>query len=159
MARHFVALLESESLSQEAFFAEAHKALVDLYRVGFALESVDLIHSGPETDFPALDEAALRKQNKQLISKLGGGTLYWEVFDPVYEKHAEPSQGWLVDDFADIHGDLKLALHKIDVIGTDEAIEDALWQIRFGFYHHWGHHCINAMRALHYLWYEGKVAM
>jgi hypothetical protein len=68
----------------------------------------------------------------------------------------EPTQGWLVDDFADIYRDLKIELTKIEKIGTDEAVEDALWQLKWSFTNHWGQHCINALRALHYLWYDGK---
>jgi len=61
-----------------------------------------------------------------------------------------------VDDFADIYRDLKIELIKIEKIGTDEAVEDALWQIKWSFVHHWGQHCINALRYFHYLYYDGK---
>jgi Domain of unknown function (DUF5063) len=169
-ARQFLALLENGDSKQETFFKDSHKALSELYRTALELESVELIHSGPDSKFDEIDKDELRKMNKNLISNLGKDCYYWEVFDPMYtEQHAkpeqgwevtdkEPSQGWLVDDFADIYSELKTELHKIDQIGTDEAIEDALWLLKFGFNHHWGNHCINAMRALHYLWYDGKDA-
>ena len=170
-ARHFVKLLENGGLNQETFYKESHKALSELYRTALELETVDLIHSGPESEFDEIDKDELRKMNKNLISNLGKDSFYWEVFDPTYTEEngkpgqgwkitdKEPTQGWLVDDFADIYADLKEELTKIDRIGTDESIEDALWQLKFGFNHHWGNHCIDAMRALHYLWYDGKVAM
>lgn len=170
-ARRFVILLENGDLNKETFYKESHKALSELYLTTLKLESVDLIYSGPETNFEEIDKDELRKMNKNLISTLEKDCFYWEVFDPTYSEEngkpeqgwkvtdKEPSQGWLVDDFSDIYTDLKVELTKIDQIGTDEAIEDALWQLKFGFNHHWGNHCINAMRALHYLWYDGKVAM
>jgi hypothetical protein len=112
-----------------------------------------------------------RNQNQALISTLGKDCFYWEVFDPTYTeqdngqpgqdwkiKDKEPTQGWLVDDFSDIYRDLKIEFEKIK-IGTDEAIEDAFWQMKWSFINHWGHHCINALRYLHYLWYDGKLAM
>ena len=79
-----------------------------------------------------------------------------EIFDPTDEKENEPTQGWLVDDVADIYADLKEELYKIEQIGTDEAIEDGLWQLKFGFTTHWGNHCVNAIRVLHYIYYDGK---
>ncbi|MGB5927263.1 MAG: DUF5063 domain-containing protein [Cyclobacteriaceae bacterium] len=170
-ARQFVTLLENGDLSQETFYKDSHKALSELYRTALNLETVELIHSGPDSEFDEIDKDELRKINKNLISNLGKDCFYWEVFDPTYTEEngkpgqgwkitdREPTQGWLVDDFADIYADLKEELTKIDQIGTDESIEDALWQLKFGFNHHWGNHCINAMRAFHYLWYDGKVAM
>lgn len=170
-ARQFVTLLEDGDLNLETFYKDSHNALSELYRTALNLETVELIHSGPDSEFDEIDKDELRKMNKSLISNLGKDCFYWEVFDPTYTEEngkpgqgwkitdREPTQGWLVDDFADIYADLKEELTKIDQIGTDESIEDALWQLKFGFNHHWGNHCINAMRALHYLWYDGKVAM
>ena len=169
--RQFVILLENNNLSQETFYKESHKALSELYRTALELETVELIYSRPESEFKEIDKNKLREQNINLISKLGKDSFYWEVFDPTYTEEdgkpgqgwkitdKEPSQGWLVDDFADIYADLKEELTKIDQIGTDEAIEDALWQLKFGFNHHWGNHCINALRTFHYLWYDGKATM
>jgi sugar phosphate isomerase/epimerase len=170
-ARQFIKLVENSNLSNELFYKESHKSLATLYQTALNLENVDLIYSGPESEFKGINKDELRKQNIKLISKLGKDSVYWEVFDPTYTeddgkpgngwklKDKEPSQGWLVDDFADIYADLKEEINKIDEIGTDESIEDALWQLKFGFNHHWGNHCINAMRALHFLWYDGKTAM
>ncbi len=167
-ARHFVALLENDSLSLNTFYKESHIALSELYRTALELETVELIHSGPESEFYEIDKGELSKLNKNLIANLGKDSFYWKAFDPTYtEENGKPgqgwkitdkeaTQGWLVDDFADIYADLKEELTKIDLIGTDESIEEALWQLKFGFNHHWGNHCINAMRALHYLWYDGK---
>lgn len=62
----------------------------------------------------------------------------------------------LSDDFMDIYVDLKKSLSQIDKIETDEAIENAFWQLKWGFSNHWGHHCISALRYLHYLNYDGE---
>lgn len=158
-ARQFIKLLENGKLTQELFYANAHRALAELYSSGLDLESIDLKYSDSETEFEGIDQEKLREQNKNLISKLGKECFYWDVFDPTIEKENKSTQGWLVDDFADIYADLKEELYKIEIIATDESIEDALWSVKFGFNHHWGNHCIDAMRALHYLWYNGKVAM
>lgn len=169
--RQFVTLLENDDLNKEKFYKDSHKALSDLYRTALELETVELIYSGPESKFKVIDIDEIRKMNKNLISQLGKDCFYWKIFDPTYTEQdgnsgqgwkiteKEPTQGWLIDDFADMYTDLKEELTKLDQIGTDEAIEDALWQLKFGFNHHWGNHCIDAMRALHYLWYDGKLAM
>src|SRR6056297_2511530 len=141
-ARQFVILLENGDLNREKFYKDSHKALSELYRTALELETVELIHSGSGSEFDEIDKDELRKMNKNLISNLGKDCFYWEVFDPAYDKENEPTQGWLVDDFADIYADLKEELTKIDQIGTNESIEDALWQLKFGFNHHWGNHCI-----------------
>lgn len=71
----------------------------------------------------------------------------WKIADK------EPTQGWLIEDFSDIYRDLKIELNKIDTIATNEAVEDALWQLKWSFFNHWGNHCINAIRYLHYYCY------
>jgi len=169
--RQFINLLETRTLGIELFYTEAHISLANLYQSGLNLENIDLIYSDAESKFEEVNKEELKKENENLISSLGEDSFYWKVFDPtVLGTSGKPTvdqkvaakdvcQGWLVDDFADIYADLKEEIFKIDIIRTDESIEDALWQLKFGFHHHWGNHCIDAIRALHYLWYDGKLAM
>jgi hypothetical protein len=165
-AKKFVKILEDRTLTKEAFLKLSHSALIDIYSAGHKLQEIELKYSGPDSDFDK--EEIFDNQNAGLISDLGEEAFYWEVFDPTYSEHnGEPksgltitdrdaSQGWLVDDYGDIYRDLKIELTKIETIGSDEAVEDALWQLKFGFHNHWGGHAINAMRYLHYYWYENK---
>jgi Domain of unknown function (DUF5063) len=165
-ARQFVGLVETVNIDKEIFFSKVHSALLDLYSAGHKLDQIELKYSSTDTDFDR--DAIFIDKNIGLISELGEEAFYWEIFDPTYsEKSGQPnlgwtindkesSQGWLVDDFADIYRDLKIELLKIDTIGTDEAVEDALWQLKWSFAHHWGQHCINALRYFHYLYYDGK---
>jgi hypothetical protein len=165
-ARQFVDLLETENIDKEIFYSKAHTALLDLYSDGHKLDLIELNYSSADSDFDR--ETIFENKNVGLISELGAETYYWEIFDPTYsEKDGKPnagwtitdreaSQGWLVDDFADIYRDLKIELMKIEKIRTDEAVEDALWQLKWSFAHHWGQHCINALRYFHYLYYDGK---
>ncbi|WBL23726.1 DUF5063 domain-containing protein [Zunongwangia sp. HRR-M8] len=159
IARGFIELVENKEITEQEFYPQIHKKLTELYNAGLSLKTVDLIHSSEKSKFDNVSEDELKKRNVNLISSLGKDCFYWEVFDPTYEKENEPTQGWLVDDVADIYADLKEELYKIDQIGTDEAIEDGLWQLKFGFTSHWGNHCVNAIRALHYIYYDGKKTM
>lgn len=168
VARQFIDLLEIEDLDTQTFLRQAHVALIDLYSGGHKLEQIDLKYSGADSDFGDKDEEFFRNKNAGLISTIGKDCFYWEVFDPTYFEtkdesntnlsttDKEPTQGWLVDDFADVYRDLKIELTKIGKIGTDEAVEDALWQLKWSFINHWGQHCINALRVFHYLSYDGK---
>ncbi|MDR2009754.1 MAG: DUF5063 domain-containing protein [Bacteroidales bacterium] len=158
-ARQFIEIVENDKIDKEKFYNIAHTTLIDLYAAGHKLEIIDLKYSSSDSNFEDPSDNIFKAKNIELMSSLGQDCFYWEVFDPTYNKENKPTQGWLVDDFSDIYRDLKTELNKIDNITTDEAVEDALWQLRFGFYHHWGNHCINAIRALHYLWYDGKQAM
>ena len=154
-ARQFVELLEITPIDKKEFFTKAHSALLDLYSAGYKLEQIELKFSSNGKDFDR--DAIFENKNTGQISKLGAEAFYWEVFEPTYsENDGKSTQGWLVDDFSDIYRDLKIELFKIDNLRTDEAIEDALWQLKWGFAHHWGQHCINALRYFHYLYYEGK---
>jgi hypothetical protein len=167
VAEQFIALIEADNISKEDFFRQAHTTLIDLYAAGHKLEIIELKYSSADSDFGKTDDEFFKNKNQAIISTLGEDAFYWEVFDPTYfEKDGnpgqgwqitdkEPTQGWLVDDFADIYRDLKIEIEKMK-IGTDEAIEDALWQMKFSSRNHWGQHCINAIRALHFLWYDGK---
>jgi hypothetical protein len=164
-AQQFVGLLENKELEKEVFYAKAHAALIDLYSAGHKLEPIGLKYSSHESNFD--QNISSEYKNADLISGLGEQTFYWEIFNPnYYEKDGNPGKGWeitdkeasqgyLSDDFADIYSELKTGLLQID-IGTDEAVEDALWQLKWSFIHHWGNHCIDALSYLHYLFYDGK---
>lgn len=72
----------------------------------------------------------------------GPHDFYWEVFDPYVDE--ERVAGSLSDDFLDIYRDLKRGLMAFDRGQT----QDAVWQWRFHFDHHWGEHAVDALRAL-----------
>jgi hypothetical protein len=156
-ARGFIQLLETNGIPNDVFYRTAHLSLSQLYATGHKLEEIDLKYSSADSDFDE-DKLFDGKDVKQIFT-LGEDAFYSEVFDPIYDKKEEVVQGWLVDDFLDIYRDLKIELRKIDTICTDEAVEDALWQLKWSFLNHWGQHCINALRALHYLVYDGKHVM
>jgi hypothetical protein len=165
-AQQFVSLLEDKTIYKNSFYLKAHTILLELYLAGYKLEQIDLKYFSDNNNIGR--GVVFENKNVGLISELGEEAFYWEIFDPTYsEKEKEPNlgwkitdreatQGWLVDDFTSIYRDLKIELRKIDSIGTNEAVEDALWQLKWSFAHHWGQHCINALRYLHYLCYEGK---
>jgi len=155
VAGEFIDIIEADNISKEKFYKRVFPTLIDLYSSGQKLEEIELKYSSADSDFGKTDDEFFKNKNQALISTLGFNAYYWEVYDPyVDEKENEATQGCLVDDFADIYRDLKIEFEKMK-LRTDEAIEDALWQMKFSFIHHWGHHCVSALRALHFLWYGG----
>jgi hypothetical protein len=159
VAQQFVTLLERDKLNSTELYSSIHKLLVKLYQTGLNLEHVELRFSKEETESDFIPPESFEMMNRNLHSAFGSDGFYWKIFDPTSSSEKEAMQGWLVDDLSDIYAELKEALHKIHVIGTDESIEDAFWHLKFGFNHHWGNHCVDAIRALHYQWYDGKGAM
>jgi len=153
-AREFITLLELDTIDSKEFYKRAHTALADLYACGQRLEIVEIKSSRADRDFDR--DELFENKHAYKISDLDGNAYYWEVFDTNYDKDADPVQGWLVDDFADIYHDLKIELNKIDKIGSNEAVEDALWTLKWSFKTHWGHHCVSALRAFHFLNYDGR---
>lgn len=166
-ATKFLDLLEDRTLTIAVFIKLSHNALINLYSAGENLEEIELTSDEADINFDRND--IFKNENVGRINELGEQAFYWEVFNPTYSEQngypnagwnitdREASQGWLVDDFGDIYRDLKIELEKIQKIGTDEAVEDAFWQLKFGFRTHWGEHAISAMRYLHYFWYENKL--
>jgi len=170
VAHQFVALMETTDIEMTEFLKKSHSTLVYLYSAGHKLDEIPLKYSSAECDFD--DDKLFDNRNAQLISEIGGDAFYYGIYDPTYKedqdgkpesgwtiRDKEPSQGWLVDDFNDIYRDLKIELNKIDTLGSDQAVEDALWQLKWSFLNHWGLHCINAIRYLHYFCYDGKNVM
>ena len=153
-AEDFVRLMEQKDIDQATFNREFHSTLVNLYTSGHHLEEVELKYATADKEF---DRASLFvNANAMKVSGFGKDAFYWEIFDPAYsEMDKEPTQGFLVDDCIDIYHDLKIELNKLK-LGTAEAVEDALWQMKFSHKNHWGQHCINALRCLHFLWYDGR---
>ncbi|MBP7283461.1 MAG: DUF5063 domain-containing protein [Leptospiraceae bacterium] len=147
-ARQFVELLEMENIDKEDFFKKAHTALIELYASGYKLEEIDLEFENEDVNLKK--NLSFENKNVKQIANLEFDTKYWKVFNPINKNIHEPIQGDLALDFEDIYQDLKTELEKMK-IGTKEAVGDALWQMKFSFTMHWGNHCIDALRAIHYL--------
>ena len=140
----FVELLESKDIDIDTFCKKAYEALVVLYATGVQLEPMEKISN---SDFDR--DELFENYNMNRIVDLNKATLYWEVEPAFTEGINEASLGDLSDDFSDIYRDLKVELQKIKM-QTDDAIVDALWQLKWSFKYHWGRHCIDALRYLHH---------
>jgi hypothetical protein len=90
-----------------------------------------------------------------LRSKFGKANDYLEVFDEKVNDTGEPVVASIAEDMADIYQDLRnfLLLYQT---GTNEVMNDALWECRMNFENYWGQKLLNSMRAIHNFLYSGE---
>jgi hypothetical protein len=100
-----------------------------------------------ESDWMVIQET-LRK-------KFGTADDYPEVFDEKSLETEGPVISTISENMADIYQDIKdfLLLYQT---GTEEVMNDALWECRMNFENFWGQKLVNAMRAIHKFIYSGE---
>lgn len=75
----------------------------------------------------------------------------WMVFDPSDHEDHEPVFASLADDLADIYRDLQCGL----MYWAEQRRDEAVFQWRMHYWHHWGAHLVDAIRCIHY--WQAKV--
>jgi uncharacterized protein DUF5063 len=131
--------------ARETFVVSLERQLIGVYRAALDLEP----REPPEDDAPRISQEEWRAVYDLVAEKLADANDYWLVFDPFAHEGFLPVLGSLADDVADIYRDLRSGLALIDEDGL--SAEDASWDWRFGFDHHWGRHAANALYALRVL--------
>jgi hypothetical protein len=138
VVREYCSWAESPRDSQTQNVIEALSILSRLY--SFALGLPDVF--GEEDAPPIPDE-----DWKRVYQRFGSlpFNYYSSCFDPHVVPGEEPVVSDAADDLADIWRDLKqgLALYEAGYI------EAAVWEWRFHFYIHWGHHAVGVIYAPH----------
>ncbi len=87
--------------------------------------------------------------------KFGTADDYLEVFDERINDTDGPVVSSLAENMADIYQDLKdfLLLYQT---GTQEVMNDAVWECRMNFEQYWGQKLTNSLRAIHKFIYSGE---
>lgn len=90
-----------------------------------------------------------------LLEKFGTANDYLEVFDEKINETDRPVVSSLAENMADIYQDLKdfLLLYQT---GTQEVMNDAIWECRMNFENYWGQKLTNSLRAIHRFIYSGE---
>jgi len=93
--------------------------------------------------------------NDILKKKFGSADDYLEVFDADSKEAEGPVVSSISENMADIYQDIKnfLLLYQT---GTNEVMNDALWECRMNFENYWGQKLVNALRAIHMFNYSGE---
>ena len=147
-ARTYCSFIETTTKSGTEFLDELEGVLLDLYKTAITLRWPTLLHEKDFEDEVSTDD--LDSISHRIGERIGGNSVYWEVFEPFDHDNRDPVCGDLVDDLGDIYRDIKRALMIFD-LGTAAAKQDAIWQLKFGFENHWGRHAIGALMAIHHL--------
>jgi hypothetical protein len=100
-----------------------------------------------ESDWIAISETLKRK--------LGTADDYLEVFDEKSGDVEGPVLSSISENMTDIYQDIKdfLLLYQT---GTEEVMNDAVWECRMNFENIWGQKLVNSMRAIHKFIYSGE---
>jgi len=95
------------------------------------------------------------KIHDTLGDKFGTADDYLEVFDEKINDSEGPVVSSLSENMADIYQDLKdfLLLYQT---GTQEVMNDAVWECRLNFENFWGQKLTNSLRAIHKFIYSGE---
>ena len=90
-----------------------------------------------------------------LREKFGTADDYIEVFDDRSKETEEPVVCTISENLADIYQDVKdfLLLYQT---GTNEVMNDAIWECRLNFENFWGQKLVNSLRAIHSFIYSGE---
>ncbi len=93
-----------------------------------------------------VDRSQVNSPMARILDLLGEEAYYDEVFDPVED--CELVKANIADDLADIYLDLKSGYLKWST-GTEEGMDEALWDWAFSLECHMGDHMVDVMRPIH----------
>jgi len=141
--RNYCAWIESDrKIKSEGYLLYLQKLLLDLYVQALYLEKNDEIsHKNFSSE---LDPVQLNLITNRTSENIGEHQCYWTTFDPTENVFGNEAamMGDLLDDVMDIYKDVKRKLMTYD-LGTKESMQDALWGMKFDFWHHWSCHAVD----------------
>ena len=135
-------LAPAEPHERQTRLAEAMDRLCAAYN-----QTDDVEPDTEEVDSPRADPKQFCDQASASFPELG----FYRDVDPLEDFDQAVGQGWGLDDLADIAVDLTEVLWLL----AQHRISDAIWQFRWGYQNHWGHHLHDLRRYLHKLLYWG----
>ncbi len=113
----------------------------------------------PEPVFEAgnekfITEADWFRIHDTLKHKFGTANDYLEIFDDKFNESEIPVPSSLAENMADMYQDIKdfLLLYQT---GTEEVMNDAIWECKLNFESIWGQKLVNSMKAIHKFIYSG----
>ncbi len=153
VANQYCILLEGmNELSKKELIDQVHKILPLLYLKGTLLPKIEFCIN-EEGNEKFVDEHLWQDIHGKLFKKIGKHDTYLEVFDPLIHDLDEPVTSSISEHLADIYQDIKdfIMLYRI---GTNDIMNDAVWEVRLQFEQYWGQKLVNVSRALHNVYYS-----
>ncbi len=151
VAGEFCSFVENTNrFDKKDFLDKTRKLLPLLYLKASLLPKLESIFDDENEKFVTEEEWEFIRNSVQ--KKLGFHDDYLEVFDPLTHEQVEQSTASISDNLADIYQDLKnfITLYNI---GTEEIMNDALWECQLNFEEFWGFKLLNAFKAIHYVYF------
>ncbi|MEP5611274.1 MAG: DUF5063 domain-containing protein, partial [Cyclobacteriaceae bacterium] len=147
-ASEFCGELENGTANQLEFCNELFIKLSNLIFRASQLAQVSL-------DYDKDSKGRLTEEEQKIVLKktsdrIGDHQYYWTKFNPIDNDVMELVAGDLVDDLGDIYADIKPNLRTLEQ-GELAEQESALWELKFFFETHWGHHAVDALRTLYFI--------
>ncbi|HBE40558.1 MAG TPA: DUF5063 domain-containing protein, partial [Bacteroidales bacterium] len=100
-------------------------------------------------------EADWNRVHEAFRKQFGSADDYLELSDKKINESEDIVPSGISEDMADIYQDLKDFLIPYQT-GTDEVMNDALWECRMNFENIWGQKLVNSMKAIHRYIYSGE---
>lgn len=151
VANEFCKYLENSGpVSLTEFVNTTHRVLPLLYLKATLLPVIEESYEEFNEKFVTEDDYNFIQNN--LLKKFGRFNTYDEIFDPLRQENDEPAQLSIAENIADVYQDLKDFLMQYRT-GTNEIMQNAVWECRQAFEQYWGQRIVNVMRVLHHLKY------
>jgi len=153
-ALEFCVLVEKHSHTQrELFIDNMTKVLPLLY---LKVSIIPPVEENYDSDLETkVSEEMYSRVENSISQLLGNDNLYLETFHPDIRLSDSPVAVKISEDLADIYQDLGnfIAVFKN---GQKETMNDSLVLCIQNFEKYWGQRLLNALRALHYIKYNGE---
>jgi len=151
VAGEYCSFAENTSrFSKKDFLDKSRKILPLLYLKGSLLPKFESIFDDENEKF--VTEEDWDFIHNSVKQKLGFHDEYREVFDPLTHEQVEQSTASISDNFADIYQDLRNFINLYN-IGTEEMMNDGLWECQMNFEEFWGQKLLNALKAVHFIFF------
>lgn len=133
------------------FLDKARKLLPLLYLKGSLLPKIESVFDDENEKFVTEEDWGIIHGSVQ--KKLGYHDEYRDIYDPLTHEQVEQSTASISDNLADIYQDLKnfITLYNI---GTEEIMNDALWDCKLNFEEFWGQKLLSALKAIHTVYFS-----
>lgn len=100
-------------------------------------------------------ESDWNRIHKSFRQQFGTADDYPEIFNEKFEETGVPVMASISEDLTDTYQDIKnfLLLYQT---GTQEVMNDAVWECRMNFENYWGQKLVNTLKAIHRFIYSGE---
>ncbi len=147
VAGEYCTFVENVSdLSREDFFRFAQEILPLLYYHAVKLPELENIFEEGNERF--VSEEDWQFVHDEILKKAGPFDTYPEIFDNNINEADNFVTSSIAENLSDIYQDIK-DFTLLYNVGTNEIMNDAIWECRLNFKEYWGQKLSNVLRAVH----------